>query len=74
MMTDCTDIPGMQNNLCISDRVHDNACAYNMQGLLLERLKLYQQSVAAFQKALLLIEDKPDLNALCRTNYARVLG
>ncbi|XP_071441528.1 superkiller complex protein 3 [Hetaerina americana] len=55
--------------------VHDNPCAFNMIGLLLERQGLYIEARKAFQKGVLLLEnaENAELLDIIRNNYARSL-
>ncbi|RMX42608.1 hypothetical protein pdam_00013366 [Pocillopora damicornis] len=61
-----------------TDRVRDNAGAYNMYGLLLEHQKLFLQAEKAFKSAIDLLreratdDDQQHLNTVL-VNYARVL-
>ncbi|XP_033116341.1 tetratricopeptide repeat protein 37-like isoform X2 [Anneissia japonica] len=58
-----------------TDRVRDNACSYNMLGLLMERQGLHQQSMKAFKRSIDLLSDNDssDLLNKARANYARSL-
>lgn len=62
--------------LCILlGHITENACAYNMLGLLLERQQLYRGAAEAFRTAQKLLDSGEDstLNDMVYSNHGRVL-
>ncbi|XP_071964679.1 tetratricopeptide repeat protein 37-like [Antedon mediterranea] len=58
-----------------TDRVHTNACSYNMLGLLMEREGLHQHAMKAFKRAIDLLDEGESCDVInkARSNYARSL-
>ncbi|XP_046856769.1 tetratricopeptide repeat protein 37-like [Xenia sp. Carnegie-2017] len=61
-----------------TDQIHNNSCAYNMYGILLEHQRLYGQAEEAYKRSLGLLENNVTPNNdhcnIVRANYARVLS